>query len=83
MNVLRQQLKDSGLVSVQEESICKNVIEAIEAEDAVKKERIRKLFPAKWQTLFGEFAGVVGSKFHTKLKSGTKVYHRFVLKKAV
>ena len=83
MNVLREQLKNSGLVWIEEESICKNVIQAIEEEDVVKKERIAKLFPPKWQKLFGEFAGVVGSKFHTKLKSGTKVYHRFVLKKAL
>jgi ubiquinone/menaquinone biosynthesis C-methylase UbiE len=82
MDVLRQQLKDSGLVWIQEEDICQNVIQAIEAEDDVKKARIEKLFPPKWQKLFCEFAGVVGSRFHTKLKTGTKVYHRFVLKKA-
>ena len=82
MNVLRQQLKNSGLEWIEEESICRNVVQAIEAEDEVKKERIKKLFPAKWQKIFGEFAGVVGSTFHTKLKNGIKVYHRFVLKKA-
>jgi ubiquinone/menaquinone biosynthesis C-methylase UbiE len=82
MDILRSQLKNSGLQWVEEESISKNVVEAIEAEDEVKKARIEKLFPPKWQKLFGEFAGVVGSTFHTKLKNGVKVYHRFVLKKA-
>jgi ubiquinone/menaquinone biosynthesis C-methylase UbiE len=82
MDILRQQLKESGLQCIEEENICRNVIQAIEAEDDTKKARIEQLFPAKWQKLFGEFAGVVGSKFHTKLKCGTKVYHRFVLKKA-
>lgn len=82
MDILREQLKNSGLQWIEEEDICSNVIDAIEAEDDVKKERIRKLFPPKWQKLFGEFAGVVGSKFHSKLKCGTKVYHRFLLKKA-
>ena len=82
MTVLRQQLKNSGLTWIEEECISSNVVHAIEAEDDVKKARIKKLFPPKWQKLFGEFAGVVGSKFHTKLKCGTKVYHRFVLKKA-
>lgn len=82
MDVLRQQLKNSGLTWIEEECISSNVVSAIEAEDDVKKARIKKLFPPKWQKLFGEFAGVVGSKFHTKLKCGTKVYHRFVLKKA-
>ena len=83
MNILRDQLKRSGLQWIEEENICSNVIQAIEAEDDVKKARIEKLFPPKWQKLFGEFAGVVGSKFYTKLKCGTKVYHRFVLKKAI
>ena len=74
--------RDLGSQWIEEENICSNVIQAIEAEDEVKKARIEKLFPPKWQKLFGEFAGVVGSKFYTKLKSGTKVYHRFVLRKA-
>lgn len=82
MNVLRQQLRNSGLQWIEEENITSNVIQAIEAEDDVKKARIKKLFPAKWQKLFGEFAGVVGSTFYTKLTNGIKVYHRFVLKKA-
>ena len=81
MDVLRDQLKNSGLTWVEEENITSNVIQAIEEEDDVKKARIKKLFPPKWQKLFGEFAGVVGSTFHTKLKNGVKVYHRFVLKK--
>ncbi|WP_276373074.1 class I SAM-dependent methyltransferase [Chryseolinea sp. H1M3-3] len=81
MYVLRQQLKNSGLTWIEEEDISSNVVRAIEAEDEVKKARIKKLFPPKWQKLFGEFAGVVGSTFHTKMKNGVKVYHRFVLKK--
>jgi ubiquinone/menaquinone biosynthesis C-methylase UbiE len=81
MEILRSQLHSSGLKCVEEESICKNVVQAIEAEDESKKERIAKLFPAKWQKLFGEFAGVVGSRFHSSLKSGVKVYYRFVMKK--
>lgn len=82
MDVLREQLKNSGLIWIEEENITRNVIQAIEEEDDVKKARIKKLFPPKWQKLFGEFAGVVGSTFHTKLKNGIKVYHRFVLKKS-
>jgi ubiquinone/menaquinone biosynthesis C-methylase UbiE len=81
MDILRSQLQNSGLAFVEEESISKNVIQAIEAEDQSKKERIAKLFPPKWQKLFGEFAGVVGSRFYTNLKSGAKVYHRFVMQK--
>ena len=53
----------------------------MEAEDDVKKERIKTLFPPKWQALFGEFAGVVGSRIHVNLKTKARLYHRFVLQK--
>lgn len=82
MDLLRSQLQRCGLDFLAEEDIAPNVVRAIEAEDAVKKERIRKLFPPKWQNLFGEFAGVVGSRIHMNLKSGARLYHRFVMRKA-
>ena len=82
MDLLRQQLKNSGMEFLQEEDIAPNVVRAMEAEDDVKKERIKKLFPPKWQNLFGEFAGVVGSRIHMNLKTGARRYHRFVLRKA-
>lgn len=81
MDLLRHQLRNSGLEFVEEKDIAPNVVRAMEAEDDVKKERIRTLFPAKWQNLFGEFAGVVGSRIHMNLKSGARLYHRFILRK--
>jgi ubiquinone/menaquinone biosynthesis C-methylase UbiE len=81
LNLFRDQIKNCGLEWIEDENISQNVIQAIEAEDVVKKERIKKLFPPKWQKLFGEFAGVVGSRFHLTLKSGERVYHRYILKK--
>jgi len=81
MDILRDQLKESGMTIVEEENITSNVLQAIESEDDVKKARIRELFPERWQKLFGEFAGVVGSRFYNKLKDGSKVYYRFVVKK--
>ncbi len=81
MDLLREQLKTSGLHWIEEENIGGNVVQAMEAEDETKKERIKKLFPPKWQKLFGEFAGVVGSRIHMNLKSGARLYHRFTLKK--
>lgn len=81
MDLLRTQLQNSGLEFLEEEDIAPNVVRAIEAEDEAKKERIRTLFPAKWQKLFGEFAGVAGSRIHLNLKSGARRYHRFMLKK--
>ncbi len=81
MSTFKRQLHDSGLVLVNEEDISNNVVSSIEAEDEAKKERIKSLIPLKWQKLFSEFAGVVGSRFYLTLKDGSRSYGRFVLKK--
>lgn len=81
MDLLRSQLRKTGMEFLQEEDIAPNVVKAMEAEDDVKKQRIKTLFPPKWQALFGEFAGVVGSRIHLNLKSKARLYHRFVLRK--
>lgn len=81
MELLKSQLKNSGLELLEEENISQNVVNAMEAEDDVKKERIKKLVPVRWQKIFGEFAGVVGSRLHTNLINGSRLYYRFVLRK--
>lgn len=83
MSTLKQQLRNTGMEILREENITENVIKSIEAEDATKQERIRKLIPHKWQKLFSEFAGVVGSQFYLTLKGGTRLYYRFQLRKTV
>lgn len=83
MDLLHHQLKQSGMQMLQEEDIAPNVVKAMEAEDEMKKQRIKTLFPPKWQALFGEFAGVVGSRIHVNLKSKARLYHRFVMRKPV
>jgi len=77
----KDQLKNSGLDLIEEEDISNNVITSIELEDESKTERIKTLIPAKWQKLFSEFAGVVGSRFYLTLKDGSRSYCRFVLQK--
>lgn len=79
---LHNQLKDSGLELLEEEDIGKNVIKAIEMEEPTKQKRIEEHIPKWFQNMFREFAGVVGSKIHSDLKSGTLVYRRFMLKKS-
>ena len=81
METLRNQLMETGMDMISEENITDNVIRAIEEEDDAKQERIRTLIPAKWQKLFSDFAGVVGSRFHLSLKEGTRKYYRFVMQK--
>lgn len=79
----KEQLRNSGLELLEEEDISKNVITSIELEDESKTKRIRALIPPKWQKLFSEFAGVVGSRFYLTLKDGSRSYYRFVLRKTV
>jgi ubiquinone/menaquinone biosynthesis C-methylase UbiE len=81
MEIFLGQIKNSGLEKISQEDITPNVVLSIEAEDESKKERIKKLIPARWQKLFNEFAGVVGSRFYETLKDGTRPYYRFVLEK--
>lgn len=81
MNTLKTQLRNTGMELLSEENITSNVISSIEAEDESKKQRIRTLIPQKWQKLFSEFAGVVGSRFYETLKDGTRLYYRFELRK--
>lgn len=81
MPTLKNQLANCGLTMLEEENITPNVIKAIEQEDDKKKERIQRLIPTKWQKLFSEFAGVVGSKFYNNLKDETRYYYRYVMVK--
>ncbi|HTE31032.1 MAG TPA: class I SAM-dependent methyltransferase, partial [Chryseolinea sp.] len=81
MSTLKTQLRKTGMELLREENITENVIRSIEAEDESKKERIKKLIPSRWQSLFGEFAGVVDSKFYQTLKHGSRLYYRFELRK--
>ncbi len=82
INIFKDQLRNSGLEVMEEEDISKNVISSIEQEDESKTARIKALIPLKWQKLFSEFAGVVGSRFYLTLKDGSRSYYRFVLKKS-
>lgn len=81
MDLFRGQISASGLKIKSEENISPQVVLAIEAEDADKRARIEKLVPPRWQPLFAQFAGVVGSPFYNTLRDGTRVYHRFVIEK--
>jgi SAM-dependent methyltransferase len=77
----RNQIRSCGLELLEEEDISDNVVKAIETEDDAKRARIKTLVPEKWQDLFLEFAGVVGSRIHTSLKGKIRFYYRFALRK--
>jgi ubiquinone/menaquinone biosynthesis C-methylase UbiE len=81
MALFKQQLMGSGLHCICEENISAKVVEAIEADNDVKCKQIEAWIPKRFQKIFSEFAGVVGSKFYNTLKNGERPYYRFVLVK--
>ena len=81
MDLFRQELRDSGMVVLSEENISSRVVAAIEADDEAKRNKIESLIPRRYQKLFCDFAGVVGSRFYLTLKDGSRPYYRFVLQK--
>jgi ubiquinone/menaquinone biosynthesis C-methylase UbiE len=82
MAQLRGMIKGTpGFKILEEEEITADVLAAMEADDARKREKIRDLVPAAIQPLFNEFAGVRGGKVFENLNSGKLVYHRFVVLK--
>jgi len=83
MHVLQRDLHETGLDVVLEEDISSNVIRSIEEENDAKVANIHSLIPARWHKLFGEFAGVVGSRFYETLKGGSRSYYRFVMQKPI
>ncbi|MFZ6013815.1 MAG: class I SAM-dependent methyltransferase [Bacteroidota bacterium] len=81
LETFRDQLRDSKMQWLSEEDITENVVQAIESEDESKQARIKALIPPKWQKLFAEFAGVVGSPLHLNLKNRARLYYRYVIRK--
>jgi len=81
MELFNKTLTESGLVCQSEENISANVVAAIEADDKSKRAKIESLVPHRYQKLFFDFAGMVGSRFHQTLKDGTRPYYRFVFRK--
>ncbi len=79
---LRQRLKDSSLVLREEENISANVVKALELDNARKQALIQRKIPRVLRHFFNEFAGMEGTRSsYTTLRSGDKVYLRFVCQK--
>ncbi len=82
VTAFRQAMHSCGMRVISEENISDHVRLAIELEEPVKQDRIKRHVPAFMRELFKQFAGVKGSKAHVNLKSGELVYYRFVLCKS-
>jgi len=82
LQLLREQLNKSGLKLREETDITRNVVLAIETEEPVKKERIRRLVPRWLVPAFEEFAGVKNSAIHRDLDNRDLIYYRWKFEKS-
>ena len=78
---LREILLAPGFTVVQEETVNRGVVRALELDNARKQELIARKVPPPLRAFFSEFAGLEGSQRHAAFKSGEKLYRRLVLQK--
>ena len=81
MEKWRQQIRDSGLILINETDITANVVAALDADDERKTRLINKLVPRLLLSSFKDFSGVKGSAIYTEFRAGVTPYIRFVLRK--
>ncbi|MEJ1972715.1 MAG: class I SAM-dependent methyltransferase, partial [Lacunisphaera sp.] len=63
------------------EDITAAVADALQADDERKRALIREFIPARFQPLFGEFAGLVGGQMYAGFRAREILYHRFAFRK--
>jgi SAM-dependent methyltransferase len=83
MDELREKLRSTaGLEIIDEENVTAGVVSALEADDRRKRAMIEELVPKSIRPLFQEFAGLQSGAIHSRLKQGTLMYCRFVVRKS-
>jgi SAM-dependent methyltransferase len=76
----RELLRRSGLVLLREQDISRNVLKALELDDARKATLIRRGVPLLLRGFFKEFAGMQGTRtFNEAFRRGDIIYSSFVL----
>jgi len=71
----------SGWERVDFEDITAAVADALQADDARKRQLIDENIHPRFRHLFGEFAGLVGGQMYTGFRERSMVYHRFAFRK--
>jgi ubiquinone/menaquinone biosynthesis C-methylase UbiE len=71
----------AGWTRVAHEDITAAVADALQADDARKRQLITEYIHPRFQHLFGEFAGLVGGQMHTGFRDRSMLYHRFAFRK--
>lgn len=75
LDILHQQLGNTGLKLLKKERISPNIVRALDLDNERKQELIRQMVPKILQNLFSEFVGIRGTHFHYgKFKTGDMEY---------
>jgi ubiquinone/menaquinone biosynthesis C-methylase UbiE len=82
LNLLRAQLKDSGLSLVKETDITRNVVAALDLDNDRKQRMIAQKCPRVLRREAEEFAAMKGSRAYRTFESGYSRYLSFVLHKS-
>ena len=74
-------LAQPGWEQVAHEDITAAVADALQADDARKRQLIAQFIPPAFHHLFGEFAGLVGGQMYEGFRKREILYHRFAFRK--
>ena len=81
IDILRRQLRHSGMTLIKETNITTNVIEALNLDNERKMALIQEAVHRVLLRPFQEFAGVMGSMMYEGFRTGQLIYLSFVLQK--
>jgi len=81
IDILRTQLRHSGMTLIKETNITTNVIEALNLDNERKMALIQEAVHKMLLGPFQEFAGVRGSMMYEGFRTGEVIYSSFVLQK--
>jgi len=81
IDLLREQLRNSGLKIIKEETITPNIIKALDLDSERRENLIKRLVPKLLHKPSMALAGVKGTAAYTSFVTGKKEYFSFVLQK--
>lgn len=81
MNILTDQLRNSGMAIIQSDDITRNVLTSMELYSATKLNWLKQTFPKMLQKPLIEFGGIKGGAAYKAFETGKTVYTSHVLQK--
>ena len=81
INLLREQLRNSGLKIIKEKTITPNIIKALDLDSERRENLIKRLVPKLLHKPSMALAGVKGTAVYRSFVIGKKEYLNFVLQK--